>query len=150
MTDHDTIGGTDEAIQTGKRLGVHLRESVADPLGMQDLDYGVKEEKKSRMVQQYEYDMMANGNTEKTEILFLELMYNCLTVGGRCGVVVPQGILFGSSNAHKRIRKKLLEECRLDMVISMPSGVFKPYAGVATGILIFTKGESTDKVLTPE
>ena len=85
--------------------------------------------------------------TEKTEILFLELMYNCLTVGGRCGVVVPQGILFGSSNAHKGIRKKLLEDCRLDMVISMPSGVFKPYAGVATAVLIFTKGESTNKVL---
>ena len=85
--------------------------------------------------------------TEKTEILFLELMYNCLTIGGRCGVIVPQGILFGSSNAHKGIRKKLLEECRLDMVISMPSGVFKPYAGVATAILIFTKGESTNKVL---
>ena len=85
--------------------------------------------------------------TEKTEILFLELMYNCLTIGGRCGVVVPQGILFGSSNAHKDIRKKLLEECRLDMVISMPSGVFKPYAGVATAVLIFTKGESTEKVL---
>lgn len=85
--------------------------------------------------------------TEKTEILFLELMYNCLTIGGRCGVIVPQGILFGSSNAHKGIRKKLLEECRLDMVISMPSGVFKPYAGVATAVLIFTKGESTNKVL---
>lgn len=85
--------------------------------------------------------------TEKTEILFLELMYNCLTIGGRCGVVVPQGILFGSSNAHKGIRKKLLEECRLDMVISMPSGVFKPYAGVATAVLIFTKGESTNNVL---
>ena len=85
--------------------------------------------------------------TEKTEILFLELMYNCLTIGGRCGVIVPQGILFGSSNAHKGIRKKLLEECRLDMVISMPSGVFKPYAGVATAVLIFTKGETTNKVL---
>lgn len=85
--------------------------------------------------------------TEKTEILFLELMFNCLTIGGRCGVVVPQGILFGSSNAHKGIRKKLLEDCRLDMVISMPSGVFKPYAGVATAVLIFTKGESTNKVL---
>lgn len=86
-------------------------------------------------------------NTKKTEILFLELMFNCLTVGGRCGVVVPQGILFDSTKAHKGIRKILLEECRLDMVISMPSGVFKPYAGVSTGVLIFTKGEPTNEVL---
>lgn len=86
-------------------------------------------------------------NSKKTEILYLELMYNCLNVGGRCAVVVPQGILFGNSNAHKAIRSKLLEKCRLDMVISMPSGVFKPYAGVATGVLVFTKGEPTKKVL---
>lgn len=85
--------------------------------------------------------------TTKTEILFLELMYYMLSSGGRCAVIVPQGVLFGNSNAHKSIRKKLLEECRLDAVISMPSGVFKPYAGVSTGILIFTKGEPTEKVL---
>ncbi|MDR3222780.1 MAG: type I restriction-modification system subunit M [Methanobrevibacter sp.] len=85
-------------------------------------------------------------STTKTEILFLEWMYNCLSVGGRCGVVVPQGILFGNSRAHKSIRGKLLEDCRLDAVISLPSGVFKPYAGVATAILIFTKGEATEKV----
>jgi len=85
--------------------------------------------------------------TTKTEILFLELMYNNLNIGGRCGVVVPQGILFGNSRAHKSIRKKLLEDCRMDAVISMPSGVFKPYAGVATAILIFTKGESTKDVM---
>lgn len=86
-------------------------------------------------------------NSKKTEILYLELMYNCLNIGGKCAVVVPQGILFGNSNAHKAIRSKLLENCRLDMVISMPSGVFKPYAGVATGVLVFTKGEPTKKVL---
>lgn len=86
-------------------------------------------------------------NSKKTEILYLELMYNCLNIGGKCAVVVPQGILFGNSNAHKAIRSKLLEKCRLDMVISMPSGVFKPYAGVATGVLVFTKGEPTKKVL---
>lgn len=83
----------------------------------------------------------------KTEILFLELMYNCLNIGGRCAVVVPQGILFGNSNAHKKLRKLLLEDCRMDMVISMPSGVFKPYSGVSTAVLVFTKGESTEKVL---
>ncbi len=84
--------------------------------------------------------------TKKTEILFLELMYNILATGGRCGVIVPDGVVFSSSKAHKNIRKKILEECRLDAVISMPSGVFKPYAGVSTGVLIFTKGEPTKKV----
>ncbi len=84
--------------------------------------------------------------TKKTEILFLELMYNILSSGGRCAVIVPDGVLFGNSKAHTQIRKKLLEECRLDAVISMPSGVFKPYAGVSTGIMVFTKGEPTKKV----
>jgi type I restriction enzyme M protein len=85
-------------------------------------------------------------STKKTEILFLELMYNILSSGGKCAVIVPDGVLFGNSKAHKKIRAKLLEECRLDAVISMPSGVFKPYAGVSTGILVFTKGEPTKKV----
>jgi len=84
--------------------------------------------------------------TKKTEILFLELMYNILSSGGRCAVIVPDGVLFGNSTAHKKIKKKLLEECRLDAVISMPSGVFKPYAGVSTAVLVFTKGEPTKKV----
>ena len=84
--------------------------------------------------------------TTKTEILFLELMFNILSSGGRCGVIVPDGVLFGGSNAHKQIRQKLLEECRLDAVVSMPSGVFKPYAGVSTAALVFTKGEPTKKV----
>jgi type I restriction enzyme M protein len=84
--------------------------------------------------------------TKKTELLFLELMYNSLANGGRCTVIIPDGVLFGNSNAHQGIRKMLLEECRLDAVISMPSGVFKPYAGVSTAILYFTKGEPTEKV----
>ena len=84
--------------------------------------------------------------TKKTELLFLELMYNSLTNGGRCAVIVPDGVLFGASKAHKAIRKMLLEDCRLDAVISMPSGIFKPYAGVSTAILFFTRGEPTKKV----
>ena len=86
--------------------------------------------------------------TTKTELLFLELMYLALAPSGqgRCAVIVPEGILFGNSKAHKRIREILLTECRLDAVISMPSGVFKPYAGVSTAILFFTKGEPTQKV----
>jgi type I restriction enzyme M protein len=86
-------------------------------------------------------------STKKTELLYLELMFNLLNQGGRCSVIVPDGVLFGNSNAHRSIRKMILEECRLDAVISMPSGVFKPYAGVSTGILVFTKGEPTKKVL---
>ncbi len=84
--------------------------------------------------------------TKKTEILFLEQMYNIMRVGGRAAVIVPEGVLFGSSKAHKEIRRKLIEECRLDAVLSMPSGVFKPYAGVSTAVVYFTKGEPTEKV----
>ncbi len=84
--------------------------------------------------------------TKKTELLFLELMFNLLINGGRCAVIVPDGVLFGNSKAHKNIRKILTERCRLDAIISMPSGVFKPYAGVSTAVLFFTKGESTKKV----
>jgi len=85
-------------------------------------------------------------STSKTELLFLELMYNSLSVGGRCSLIVPDGVLFGNSNAHKSIRKLLLEKCRLDAIISMPSGIFKPYAGVSTAVLFFTKGEPTEEV----
>lgn len=84
--------------------------------------------------------------TKKTELLFLELMYNLLRPGGRCAVIVPDGVLFGNSNAHRRTRELLLDKCRLDAVISMPSGVFKPYAGVSTAVLFFTKGEPTKEV----
>lgn len=84
--------------------------------------------------------------TKKTELLFLELMYNLLTNSGRCAVIVPDGVLFGNSKAHKAIRQLLMEKCRLDAVISMPSGVFKPYAGVSTAVLSFTKGEPTKDV----
>ena len=86
--------------------------------------------------------------TKKTELLFLALFLRMLKIGGRCACIVPDGVLFGSSKAHKDIRRQLIEENRLEAVISMPSGVFKPYAGVSTGILIFTKTGhgGTDKV----
>ena len=77
--------------------------------------------------------------TKKTELLFVALFLRMLKTGGRCACIVPDGVLFGSSNAHKAIRKALIDDNRLEAVISMPSGVFKPYAGVSTGILIFTK-----------
>jgi type I restriction enzyme M protein len=84
--------------------------------------------------------------TKKTELLFLELMFNSLNHSGRCIVIVPDGVLFGNSKAHKAIRQLLLEKCSLDAVISMPSGVFKPYAGVSTAVLFFTKGQLTKNV----
>jgi type I restriction enzyme M protein len=87
-------------------------------------------------------------SSTKSELLFLGLMLRMLKIGGRAAVIVPDGVLFGSSNAHKAIRKTIIETHQLQAVISMPSGVFKPYAGVSTGILIFTKTNSggTDKV----
>lgn len=93
-------------------------------------------------------DLLKVCKTKKTELLFLALFLRMLRVGGRCACIVPDGVLFGSSTAHKAIRKALIEDNRLEAVISMPSGVFKPYAGVSTGILVFTKTEhgGTDKV----
>ena len=84
-------------------------------------------------------DLLKVCKTKKTELLFLALFLRMLRTGGRCACIVPDGVLFGSSKAHKAIRQALVEENRLEAVISMPSGVFKPYAGVSTGILIFTK-----------
>ena len=93
-------------------------------------------------------DLLKICKTKKTELLFLTLFLRMLKVGGRCACIVPDGVLFGSSKAHKDIRKEIIENNRLEAVISMPSGVFKPYAGVSTAILIFTKTGhgGTDKV----
>jgi len=83
---------------------------------------------------------------KKTELLFLHLFLRLLDMGGRCAAIVPDGVLFGSSGAHIETRKKLIEENRLEAVISMPSGVFKPYAGVSTAVLIFTRGGTTSDI----
>jgi type I restriction enzyme M protein len=93
-------------------------------------------------------DLLAIVKTKKTELLFLALFLRLLKPGGRAAIIVPDGVLFGSSNAHKQLRRMLVEEQKLDAVISLPSGAFKPYAGVSTAILIFTKTNSggTDKV----
>ena len=85
-------------------------------------------------------------NAKKTELLFCELFYNILDVGGRAAVIVPSGLLFGSSNAHLKMRKLLLEKCNLNAIVYLPSGVFKPYSGVSTAVLFFTKGGKTEKV----
>ncbi|MBS1572280.1 MAG: SAM-dependent DNA methyltransferase [Bacteroidetes bacterium] len=92
--------------------------------------------------------VIAMVDSKKTELLFLGLMLKGLKIGGRCAVIIPDGVLFGSSTAHKKIRKELVENQALQAVISMPSGVFKPYAGVSTAILIFAKTNAggTDQV----
>lgn len=84
-------------------------------------------------------DLLKVCKTKKTELLFLALFLRMLKVGGRCACIVPDGVLFGSSTAHKAIRKEIITQNRLEAVISMPSGVFKPYAGVSTAVLVFTK-----------
>lgn len=93
-------------------------------------------------------DLLKIAKTKKTELLFLSLFLRILKPGGRAAVIVPDGVLFGSSNAHKAIRKEIIDNNKLEAIISMPSGVFKPYAGVSTGIMIFTKTGTggTDKV----
>ncbi len=93
-------------------------------------------------------DLLSITKTKKTELLFLALFLRILRTGGRAASIVPDGVLFGSSNAHKAIRREIIEKHKLEAVISMPSGVFKPYAGVSTAIMIFTKtGDGgTDKV----
>lgn len=92
--------------------------------------------------------VIALVDSKKTELLFLGLILKGLKLGGRCAVIIPDGVLFGSTGAHKKIRKELVENQTLEAVISMPSGVFKPYAGVSTAVLIFTKTNAggTDKV----
>jgi type I restriction enzyme M protein len=95
-----------------------------------------------------ESSLLAVTKTKKTELLFLALILRMLKLGGRAAVIIPDGVLFGSSGAHKSIRKEIVENQQLQAVISMPSGVFKPYAGVSTAILFFTKTNSggTDDV----
>jgi len=85
-------------------------------------------------------------STTKTELLFVNRMINLLRIGGRAGVIVPSGVLFSSSKAHMQLRKMLIERCDLQAVVSMPSGVFKPYAGVSTAAIIFVKGGQTEHV----
>jgi type I restriction enzyme M protein len=93
-------------------------------------------------------DLLALVKTKKTELLFLALFLRLLKPGGRAAVIVPDGVLFGSSKAHKELRRMIVEDQKLDGVISLPSGAFKPYAGVSTAILLFTKTNSggTDQV----
>ena len=90
--------------------------------------------------------LLRKVKTKKTELLFVALIMRMLKTGGRSSMIVPDGVLFGSTTAHLQLRKLLVDENQLEAVISLPSGVFKPYAGVSTGILVFTKGGRTDNV----
>lgn len=91
-------------------------------------------------------DLLRTVKTKKTELLFTALILRMLKVGGRAAVIVPDGVLFGSSKAHQQLRQELIEHNQLEGIVSLPSGVFKPYAGVSTAILFFTKGGETDNV----
>ncbi|MDO9519296.1 MAG: class I SAM-dependent DNA methyltransferase [Pseudohongiella sp.] len=91
-------------------------------------------------------DVLGLVKTKKTELLFVAHILRALKLGGRTAVIVPDGVLFGSSNAHQQLRKELIENNQLEGIVSLPSGVFKPYAGVSTAILMFTKGGSTERV----
>ena len=87
------------------------------------------------------------GRTAQTELLFLQYMLNHLKPGGRCGVVLPEGVLFGSTGAHRELRRRLVENNTVEAVLSLPGGVFNPYSGVKTSVLVFRKGGATDRVL---
>ena len=87
------------------------------------------------------------GRTAQTELLFLQYMLNHLKGGGRCGVVVPEGVLFGSTGAHRELRRKLVENNTVEAVLSLPGGVFNPYSGVKTSVLVFRKGGTTERVM---
>jgi type I restriction enzyme M protein len=87
------------------------------------------------------------GNSKATEVLFLKYMMESLRAGGRCGVIVPEGLLFGSTGAHKEIRRQLIENNCVEAVLSLPGGVFQPYSGVKTSVLLFRRGGTTERVL---
>ena len=97
-------------------------------------------------IDENDVNVLFKTKTKKTELLFIELIFRLLVTGGRAAVIVPDGVLFGTSNAHVKIREILVDQCKLEGIISMPSGIFKPYAGVSTAVLIFQKAGITDKV----
>jgi type I restriction enzyme M protein len=146
------IGSMNMSLHGVENPDIRYKDSLAQ-------EHGVDEEKYSLILANppfagsldYENtakDLLRMVKTKKTELLFMALFLRLLKPGGRAAVVVPDGVLFGSSKAHKELRRMLVEEQKLDGVVSLPSGVFKPYAGVSTAILFFTKTNSggTDHV----
>ena len=100
----------------------------------------------SREFKDVHYSLLRQVKTKKTELLFLALVLRMLRIGGRAAVVVPEGMLSGFSREHRQLRQLLVDRNRLEAVISLPSGVYKPYADISTGILIFSKGGRTNNV----
>lgn len=131
------IRGIDSLSQEGAGIRDRYTVVLANPPFKGSLDYEAVAK-----------DLLTLTSTKKTELLFLALFLRQLKAGGRCACIVPDGVLFGSSKAHQEIRRHLIEDHKLDGVVSMPSGVFKPYAGVSTAFLIFTRTDSggTDHV----
>jgi type I restriction enzyme M protein len=135
--ENPTLIAKDALSESNGNLREEFSLVLANPPFKGSLDYDSVED-----------SILKTVTTKKTELLFIGLMLRILKVGGRCAVIVPDGVLFGSSTAHKQLREELVAHQKLEAVISMPSGVFKPYAGVSTAVLIFTKTNSggTDKV----
>lgn len=135
--EHPSLVGKDALSKSNGDVDDAYTLILANPPFKGSLDYDTVES-----------SLLKTTKTKKTELLFLSLLLRTLKTGGRAAVIVPDGVLFGSSGAHKAIREELVENQQLQGIISMPSGVFKPYAGVSTAILIFTKTNSggTDKV----
>jgi type I restriction enzyme M protein len=146
------IGSMNMLLHGVENADIQYRDSLSQ-------DYAVEEEKYSVILANppfagsldYEStakDLLSVVKTKKTELLFLALFLKLLKPGGRAAVIVPDGVLFGSSKAHQDLRRMIVDEQKLDAVISLPSGVFRPYAGVSTAVIIFTKTNSggTDKV----
>ena len=130
-------------------LRISAMNLMLHSIGNPSIDYSDSVSKSNTISGKYTLCLkLVTNNTKKTELLFLALFLRILQKGGRCACIVPDGVLFGSSKAHKAIRRELVENHHLQAVISMPSGVFKPYAGVSTAILLFTKtgAGGTDKV----
>ncbi|WP_420583106.1 type I restriction-modification system subunit M [Reichenbachiella sp.] len=129
--------GKDALSESNKDIRDEYTLILANPPFKGSLDYDSVED-----------SVLKTVKTKKTELLFLGLMLRMLKKGGRCAVIIPDGVLFGSSKAHKQIREEIIANHKLDAVVSMPSGVFKPYAGVSTAVLFFTKTGSggTDHV----
>lgn len=135
--ENPTLSGKDSLSESNADIRDQFTLILANPPFKGSLDYD-----------SVDPAILQTVKTKKTELLFLGLMLRMLKTGGRCAVIVPDGVLFGSSKAHKQIREELVENQKLEAVISMPSGVFKPYAGVSTAVLLFTKTNSggTDKI----
>jgi len=142
------IGSMNMLLHGVENPDIRYKDSLAHPVGMGAVE--LDEEKYSLILANppfagsLDYESTAKDlqqivKTKKTELLFLALFLRLLQIGGRAAVIVPDGVLFGSSNAHKALRRILVEDQKLEGIISMPSGVFRPYAGVSTAILVFTK-----------